>query len=167
MKGSNKIIPNKNIFIYIGILLIGICIGVLSTNIFQDNSTDTSNNMKENTKESPYTLEELYALVEDPIKFRELNDTTENELAYTIFHFYDYFSKSTPIKAASEVEYDEKGHAIKVNDFKYINYYEFMEFMKEPYEIEEYNIKKAEEDGQERPYRTDYGYYVSMLIGIR
>ena len=58
-----------------------------------------NNIISEEKKESPYTLEEIYELVEQPEKFNKLlNDYDENGIAYTIFHFYDYFNKSTPIK---------------------------------------------------------------------
>ena len=99
----------KLIIIIFFVFFVGISIGVISTNIYLNNKEPNAQKQPEpNIKVSPYTLDELYAIVEDPERFRELNKkVTENEYAEVMFHFYDYFSKSTPVKVAKEVELDE------------------------------------------------------------
>lgn len=172
MKSKSKVSKNqKQLLMYILFIAIGIIIGISSTIAVQTlTSNKESKEVKEehpSKKESPYTLEELYEIIEDPIKYRELNVGHTNDYAYTMFHFYDYFNKSTPVKVAKEVEKDENGYVIKVLEYKYLSYYEFMEEMKQAYDIEKQDIEQAKADGRDEPYVTDYRFFVNGLTGIR
>lgn len=171
MKSKSKVSKSKNqILMYILFIAIGIIIGIFSTITVQTlTSNKESKEVKEeqpSKKESPYTLEELYEIVENPEKYRELNSTRNSDYAYTMFHFYDYFNKSTPVKIAKEVEKDENGNVTKVLECRYLSYYEFMEYMKPAYDIEKEDIEQAKTDGRNEPYATNYRFYVDMLTNI-
>ena len=117
---------SKKIFIFttLSALLIGgsICFGV-----FFHNKNQEPDKKELNFKKSPYTLEEIYEIVEDYNEFEKLKNDRENQFAYVIVHFYDYFNKSTPFKVV-KLARDKNGDIIKkdkktqIENIKYINY---------------------------------------------
>ena len=175
---------NKKIkitIISIIIFIVGISIGVISTNVYFNNKEPKEQKQPEsNIKVSPYTLDELYAIVEDPEKFREMNkQITENEYAEVMFHFYDYFSKSTPVKVAKKVELDENGHVIKVLEFEYLSYDEYMKRMDTGHQHErdvnedcesrlekEPNLIKENKNWLKECKEMGYNHYIYDLVGI-
>ena len=170
----------KLIIIIFFVFFVGISIGVISTNIYLNNKEPKEQKQPEpNIKVSPYTLDELYAIVEDPERFRELNKkVTENEYAEVMFHFYDYFSKSTPVKVAKEVELDENGHVIKVLEFEYLSYDEYMKRMETGHQHERDVLANCEEDFKNEELMKDnpnwkqdckefgYNHFIYNLVGI-
>lgn len=170
----------KLTLIIVLVLIVGISIGVLSTNIyFSNKETEEQKQPESNIKVSPYTLDELYAIVEDPDRFRELNKKViGNDYAEVMFHFYDYFSKSTPVKVAKEKEFDEDGNVIKVLEFEYLSYDEYMKRMETGHQHERDVLASCEEDFKNKElmeanpnWKNDckefgYNHFIYNLVGI-
>lgn len=171
MKSKSKVSKNKkNVLIYILFIAIGIIIGISSTIAVQNLTTNKDSEIKEeqpSKKESPYTLEELYDIMGNPEKYKKLNDgNSMNTLAYTIFHFYDYFNKSTPVKVFSKIKKDEDGKIISVES-KYLSYYEFMELSSGWRELEKKDLENCEEEiKKDSNYRCTipYNFYVDQIM---
>ena len=171
----------KLIIIIFFVFFVGISIGVISTNIYLNNKEPKEQKQPEpNIKVSPYTLDELYAIVEDPDRFRELNKKViGNDYAEVMFHFYDYFSKSTPVKVAKEKEFDEDGNVIKVLEFEYLSYDEYIKRMETGYQHERDVLASCESQLQDNPdlikenknwlnecKEFGYNHFVYNLVGI-
>lgn len=84
------------------VLVLGVAISFGSSfivNVFaeEDSNSDYSNVEREDLKESPYTLEEIYEFISSK-KYLEISTKDEKWFDYNnvITHFYDYFSKDTP-----------------------------------------------------------------------
>lgn len=158
----------KYIIIIILSFIIGISIGCITMYFFMKNKTVTY----ETKKESPYTLEEIYELVENPEEFNKmLNNYDEEGIAYTIFHFYDYFNKSTPLKTVKlktkidenrEVLVKENGKYI-IESIGYIDYYEFSKKMDNFLEDEK-NIKASCKEQEKTNCNYAYSSIVKYLI---
>lgn len=174
MKSKSKVSKNqKQLLMYILFIAIGIIIGISSTIAVQTlTSNKESKEVKENQKskkESPYTLDEIYALIENPEEFNLKNNLFYNDLAYTIIHFYDYFSETTPMKVATEIIRDDSGTLREVKETKYISYHEFMEFTQQALYQEKENQKICQENNISEKdcfyeYPTDYKYWTNLLV---
>ena len=84
------------------VLVLGVAISFGSSfivNVFaeEDSNSDYSNVEREDLKESPYTLEEIYEFISSK-KYMETRTRDEEWFDYNkvITHFYEYFSKDTP-----------------------------------------------------------------------
>lgn len=126
---------------------------------------------------APYTLDELYAMIEDPLIIEKLTKPSDdgkgqiapNDFYYEIFHFYNYFSKSTPFKRVKKgVKKD--GKIIELKEFEYITYDQFMKEVEDSYSVEEDMRKKwietyGDEVLKEGPVRGFlYSDYVDSLL---
>lgn len=158
----------KKVLISILLLSLGIGIGFCFSNILSKEEQP-----KENLtiKKSPYTLDEIYAVVENPEKYYELNSSMHTEFNEVLFHFYDYFSKSTPFKVATKVEKNNPEiptRVTKVLEVEYIDYEEYMKRMQAAYQYEELELKSYEERNKKynqngTPY-WDYRFYVNLIV---
>lgn len=175
MKGkSNKTKFHNQTIIYILFVAVGIIIGISSFATVKNFSSNNENNKasenQPSIKESPYTLEELYEIVENPEKFYELNKSTRTDYNMTVFNFYEYFSKTTPVKVASKIKIDKTGKVIEVLETKYLSYDEFKERMSDAYTSIELDKKSTEEynkkNNDNRDYKDliDYRYWIEILI---
>lgn len=121
--------------------------------------------------ESPYTLDEIYKMIEDPQIIEhlkkpvgEVEDGTAYsvpiEFYYVITHFYNFFSKSTPFKIVTKLKSNEGNYKeiIELYEFSYINYDEYMKEMKDFYYREEEERKKQENSGESQPLVRSLGY---------
>ena len=172
---------SKKIIIAILILIVGIIIGVLSTylilNTNKKEETPTIERLKpedikyysqlENLKVSPYTLDELYEIVEKPDKYYELNSSTVTVFNYVMFNFYKFFNTKTPVKVATKVKKDGT-NVIEVLEVEYIDYSEYQRRMAEAYEIhnqyEEMIKGKKDKNGDPLKPSTPYGYFIDLLL---
>lgn len=152
----------KLIIAYIVILTIGILLGITTTKCLTLEQKEQINKEIPQIKESPYTLDELYKIVEDPVLFYEANCSDMTEYNKVMFNFYDYFSKSTPVKIATKTNKNYKGTVIEVLETDYINYSEYMELMKEAYNYASETKKLYEKDNLEPSY--NYELYITRLI---
>lgn len=153
----------KIIIILCVILIIGILSGILCTyKYLKDNSKEENTQENLDIKESPYTLEELYAIVDDPVLFYENNYADMTSYNTVMFNFYDYFSESTPVKIASKVRKNNKGLVIEVLETKYINYSEYMELMASAYSYASSTKEFYESDNLEPQY--NYSLYIDRLV---
>ena len=97
----------KMIILTFLLLIVGIIIGVLSTYIILNTNkkeeTPTIEKLSpeevnkdlrvlKSLKVSPYTLDELYEIVETPEKYYEANSTNMNAFNYVMFNFYNFFN---------------------------------------------------------------------------
>lgn len=112
----------KQIIITLIIFILGLSIGGTSIHLIHLLGKEESPICQETQKlkESPYTLEEIYEIVEDPVRFEELNNKNQTEFNEVIYHFYDYFNEYTPFKV---VLLNEDG---TVREIKFIDYSRFM-----------------------------------------
>lgn len=158
----------KNIIVTFLSFIIGIITGCLIMFFVMKNNNITL----EETKESPYTLEEIYELVEQPEKFNKLlNNYDEQGIAYTIFHFYDYFNKSTPLKTVKLKTkiVDNKEVLAKENDkyiiesISYIDHYEFSKKM-DSFLEDEKKVKDLCKEEKEKNCNYAYSSIVKYLI---
>ena len=163
-----KFFNKKNIVILLLIIVVVILIAFVSYKLL----------VKEQPQEepsiqlSPYTLEEIYEIVEQPEKFNELTGGTSSPFSYTVFHFYDYFSKTTPIKIATEVEKDEHGRVVKVLEVDYVTYEEYMKMFDEVFEMEKEDLEVCERASEEAGEQIcdinfsyfNYGYWVRKFV---
>lgn len=162
----------KKIIIIILVILVLVTSGILITKYLSKSNQDSSNQNELLIKESLYTLDEIYAIIENPEEFYKLTTGTSSPFSYTLFHFYDYFSQSTPIKIATEVERDENGQVTKVLEVDYISYQEYNEKFAEVFLIEQEELELCEraskEEGKEICNENfsyfNYGYWVKSLI---
>lgn len=153
----------KTIIILGVILIIGILSGFLCTyKYLKDNSKEENTQENLDIKESPYTLEELYAIVDDPVLFYENNSADMTSYNTVMFNFYDYFSESTPVKIASKVRKNNKGLVIEVLETKYINYSEYMDLMESAYSYASSTKEFYESDNLEPQY--NYSLYIDRLV---
>ena len=152
------------IIIILGVLFMtGTLSGFLCTHKYlkdTNKTKDTQENL--DIKESPYTLEELYAIVDDPVLFYENNSADMTSYNTVMFNFYDYFSESTPVKIASKVRRNNKGLVIEVLETKYINYSEYMELMESAYSYASSTKEFYESDNLEPQY--NYSIYINRLV---
>lgn len=158
----------KNTIKYFLVFIIGIIIGGFLTFAFTNLNKTKPSKKELEIKESPYTLSELYEIIEKPLKFYELNKTEMNDFNKTIFHFYDYFNKSTPLKVAAKEKRNENGQISEIIEFDYISYYEFMSYMEEAYNNENILLSKCKkghiDNSWETKCRYDYRYWVNELV---
>ena len=164
-----KIKFNKKITLIIShilVLIIGVAIGaclIWGVDKYQaskeDNKKEVETTNPLDIKESPYTLEELYEIVEDPERFYQENGSIMTYYNIVMFHFYDYFSKSTPVKVATKVEVDDHFKVSKVLEVKYIDYYEYQKWM------DDCGAYKFEKEFIENDYGPfNYKRYIEDLI---
>ena len=103
-KGKKDIIrinSKKKIIGFISVFLV-LIVGIVSVLLLnkKDNKLDNQDKKIATVilKESPYTLDEIYEKIESNWLFD--NNTSREEaieLAYVLFHFYDYFNKDTEL----------------------------------------------------------------------
>lgn len=97
-KGKKKIIGFISVFL---VLIVGIVSILLLTK--KENNLDNQDKKIATVilKESPYTLDEIYEKIESNWlfdKYTKANHEEEAiELAYVLFHFYDYFNEDTEL----------------------------------------------------------------------
>lgn len=120
------------IMILIGMIVVfavGIIVGVTAYHFISkgNSTTDTlkENEVSSDKKESPYTLEEIYAIVEDPERFYELAYPRDGNISFILCRFYDYFSESTPFMIVTKAEFDDNYKVKKVLEVDYISYAEY------------------------------------------
>lgn len=162
-----NLLKGKKILIILAIILVVILVVSGTIALFKNNKEETSNE-EVLIKESALTLDELYAIVEDPKLFYENNGATMTTYNIIMFHFYDYFSHSTPVKIATKVKRDEHNNVVEVLEVKYISYEEYLELMKDAYEDEaltkenyEYRNEKFNQNNE--PI-YDYRLWIDKLI---
>ena len=169
---SKKTFNKKNIiYIIAGLLLLIITIGLttyICYNLWGKKEDIVSNNI---IKECPFTLEELYAITDDPELFRKNNQSSYTEYNYVITHFYDYFSKGTPVKVTTKVKTKEgdPNYIEEVLETRYMEYDEYMQQMEVLYDHEknlrEWYEKDPPEDYEpDKPIGTDFRTFATWLI---
>lgn len=169
---SKKSFNKKNIiYIIAGLLLLIITIGLttyICYNLWGKKENIVSNNI---IKECPFTLEELYAITDDPELFRKNNQSSYTEYNYVITHFYDYFSKGTPVKVTTKVKTKEgdPNYIEEVLETRYMEYDEYMQQMEVLYDHEknlrEWYEKDPPEDYEpDKPIGTDFRTFATWLI---
>ena len=169
---SKKTFNKKNIiYIIAGLLLLIITIGLttyICYNLWGKKENIVSNNI---IKECPFTLEELYAITDDPELFRKNNQSSYTEYNYVITHFYDYFSKGTPVKVTTKVKTKEgdPNYIEEVLETRYMEYDEYMQQMEVLYDHEknlrEWYEKDPPEDYEpDKPIGTDFRTFAIWLI---
>ena len=169
---SKKSFNKKNIiYIIAGLLLLIITIGLttyICYNLWGKKENIVSNNI---IKECPFTLEELYAITDDPELFRKNNQSSYTEYNYVITHFYDYFSKGTPVKVTTKVKTKEgdPNYIEEVLETRYMEYDEYMQQMETLYDHEKNLRKWYEKDPPEdydptKPIGTDFRTFATWLI---
>lgn len=131
----------NKIFIIILLLVLGIITGCGVTTIVLKDNYKTKTDTK--YKESPYTLDEIYYLVEHPEKFAEENKQRYNELAYIINHFYEYFNEYTPVKRV-RLNYEK----MSIESIEYMDYTTYMVLQKDFYKFENEEIKACKEENK-------------------
>lgn len=154
---------NKKKKLIIIVSLIILVLGVSTcTGIYLYNKNQESKQEEPIIKKSPYTLEEIYEIVEDYEEFEKLKNNRENQFAYTIVHFYDYFNKSTPFKIV-KLARDKDGNIIKkegksqIESIKYINYYEFQNMAESYYKNEQVPLERCETK-KTKPHLCSFAY---------
>lgn len=148
----------KNIVILL-LIIIGI---VISISIILSKNENVSEN-EPTIKESPYTLDELYSIVENPEEFYKLNTATITDYNIVMFHFYDYFSDTTPVKVATKVKKDNN-KVIEVLEVKYLTKNEYLEWMESAYTYELTEIKEYEERNKKYNQNASPAFNYSMYI---
>lgn len=111
------------------VFIVGVIVGVTAYHFIskKDSTNDTikETEVSNDKKESPYTLEEIYAIIENPERFYELAYPIDGNISFILCRFYDYFSESTPFKVATKVELDDHHRVSKVLEVDYISYEEY------------------------------------------
>ena len=167
----------KMIILTFLLLIVGIIIGVLSTYIILNTNkkeeTPTIERLKpedikyysqlENLKVSPYTLDELYEIVETPEKYYEANSTNMNAFNYVMFNFYTFFNAKTPVKVATKVRKDGT-KIVEVLEVEYIDYSEYQRRMADFYEFHRVHIEEEKEAGEEPGYTTPYRFFIEEFL---
>lgn len=150
---KTKKVKSKNTIINIIIFVIGLVIGSILT-LCIINIQDKKN---ENNKitESPYTINEIYEIIESPNQFYELNDYHYNDFNYVITHFYDYFSKNTDFLVATKVE-EKDGKVTKVLSTKKIAYKDYIYLMSDFYHLEEQKEETCKKNTENKEYTLTY-----------
>ena len=153
------------------ILLVGILIGVGATVLVYKVVDKEKNSIKENDTEekfkldeNPYTLQELYDITDNPEKYYELNNARITDYNIVMFHFYDYFTKDTPVKVATKCETNESYKVTKVLETEYIDYYEYLRRMESAYKYEEMIKEVADKDGVDPYSYYSFRYFIEDLI---
>ncbi len=163
---------NKTKLIIIGIItfIIGVLIGITSTNIIYRNINNDQKNLEDSSQKQEqlkyqdkdeYTLEELYSIVENPEEFYQLNDEKMSNYNNIMFHFYDYFPKDTKVKVTTSTQ-KQYGKVQKVLEVEYIDYEEYMTRMKDAYDYEERKKNEYKDSNQEEIF--DYRLFVRDLV---
>ena len=129
----------RKMIIGIGVVLIFLS-GIITTLIFTDKDDKKLVSKHDEVEKSipaecPYTLDELeYAITSgwlfDKKTWREYGEEANN-MAFILFHFYDYFSKETEFTVFDEVE----GKTGEVISYRKINYDEYMEHLEMYFQI--------------------------------
>lgn len=117
--------------------------------------------------ESPYTLEELYALTENPSKYMEMINNHSTNLAYTLIHFYDYFDKSTPVKIIEleSLATENKKIEYTLTGTHYVDYYEYSKRLGNVFDRENEARKTCQENGiKEEDCFFNYRTYASLAV---
>ena len=85
-----------------------------------------------------------------------------------MFHFYDYFSNTTPVKVATKVKRDNNNKVTKVLEIKYLTKEEYIEWMEAAYTYELSEIKAYEERNKKYNQNAEpvfnYSMYIDELI---
>lgn len=145
---------NKKKIVIIVSILIMVILSIIGVIVYNENKKEED--IKE-IKKSSYTLEEIYELVEQPEEFLKLlNNHDKDNLAYILFHFYDYFNKSTPFKIVNlkTEEIDGIETLVKVDgkyvidSVEYIDYYDFQRHMETYHKAEKDRLKQCEKNNQ-------------------
>lgn len=154
---KKKQLNKKNKLIIIVSLII-LVLGVSTcTGIYLYNKNQESKQEEPIIKKSPYTLEEIYEIVDDIDLLEKKIKDRNDDFAYVICHFYDYFSKSTPFKRA-KVKYIEPSK-MELIETTTIDYYEYMRIM-DGNEFYEYEKEKIENDIPNSPNKMADLYWV-------
>ena len=153
----------KTILLLLRIIVIGLFIGGMLIK-----GTEKLLEPEPTIKESPYTLDELYSIVENPKEFYKLNTATMTDYNIVMFHFYDYFSNTTPVKVATKVKRDNNNKVTKVLEIKYLTKEEYIEWMEAAYTYELSEIKAYEERNKKYNQNAEpvfnYSMYIDELI---
>ena len=103
--------------------------------------------------------------------FRKNNQSSYTEYNYVITHFYDYFSKGTPVKVTTKVKTKEgdPNYIEEVLETRYMEYDEYMQQMEVLYDHEknlrEWYEKDPPEDYEpDKPIGTDFRTFATWLI---
>lgn len=168
----------KMIILTFLLLIVGIIIGVLSTYIILNTNkkeeTPTIEKLSpeevnkdlrvlKSLKVSPYTLDELYEIVETPEKYYEANSTNMNAFNYVMFNFYNFFNTKTPVKVATKVR-KEGTKIVEVLEVEYIDYSEYQRRMADFYEFHRVHIEEEKEAGEEPGYTTPYRFFIEEFL---
>lgn len=104
------------------LLVVGMLFGLKSLMNKEDNIIENQN--KYDFKESPYTLDEIYEIIESNKLFDLRFSDEGDEIGYILMNFYDYFNKDTKFMVAKELN-----ESWKPVSFKYITYEEYQKSM--------------------------------------
>lgn len=159
---KKKILNKKSLIIIITILIAIILI--VGTIFIITKDKETSSNEDILIKESELTLDELYAIVEDPELFYEKNYTTMTTYNVIMFHFYNYFSRSTPVKIATKVRKNENNKVIEVLEVEYISYDKYHEYMTDAYAYEKLEDESYEQRNKKYNQNAKPSYNYAMWI---
>ena len=119
---------------------------------------------------APYTLEEIYDLVSNPKKYKEVFESDNDALGYELLHFYDYFSKNTPFMYAKKVKIDGKCEDKQITEVVEVGFMNYEQYEQEvAYFLEQENSLREVRRGNGK--RSDgrvpgagYDFYSKHLI---
>lgn len=128
------------------IFILGLIIGGISIHLIYsfNKGENLIHEEPQKLKESPYTLEEIYEIVENPERFLELTERGYTDFGYVILHFYEYFNEYTPFKCARIAEDDS------IIEVSYVDYYRYMEVSTDFYTREKETLLYCEEHGKSK-----------------
>ncbi len=173
MKKSKKQ-NKKKIFIFsiiISIIIIIVGAIIIFTLPNKDSKTEEEKQLEKTiellgfeTGISPYTLDEIYAIVEDPKLYYKENDSWHSIFGTNIYFFYEYyFSKTTPFKVATKVR-KENNKIVEVLEVDYIDY---SEFEKRTEQYRQYvNTEKISTEESNKKYNTNIDYRIDLPCGL-
>ena len=155
---SSRLTLRKVVISLSVVLLLGISISVVSTfvvNVFADKDSSYNNLNRDDLKESPYTLDEIYDFISSGDYWRT-NSLDENwiDLNIVLTHFYDYFSKDTKFMLYDKTLSPYFNYYDEVDDAGVVMI-DYDEYMKIAYDDKYVGIVTMIKSGKERLKEQD------------
>ncbi len=155
---SSRLTLRKVVISLSVVLLLGISISVVSTfvvNVFADKDSSSNNLNRDDLKESPYTLDEIYDFISSGDYWRTNSlDESWIDLNIVLTHFYDYFSKDTKFMLYDKTLSPYFNYYDEVNDAGVVMI-DYDEYMKIAYDDKYVGIVTMIKSGEERLKEQD------------